>query len=260
MVLRRTVQRKLNQYWSPEAISGWLRKAYPDAPHRWVCHETIYRALFSGAEAGLHPRYAGRLRTGRRLRKTRWINPVGRGSRIRNMRMLTERPAEAADKQIAGHWEGDLIVGVGSVSAMVTLRERTTQYGIVVNLPEDHTARSVNTAIETAFRLVPAHLKRSLTWDQGVEMAAHEQLTAATDVPVFFAERSSPWQRGANENFNGLLRQYFPKGTDLAAHSHDHVRAVMDQLNSRPRKTLGYDTPAFRFAAEKRRRVPAPIL
>jgi IS30 family transposase len=176
------------------------------------------------------------------------------------MRMLTERPAEAADKQIAGHWEGDLIVGVGSVSAMVTLRERTTQYGIVVNLPEDHTARSVNTAIETAFRLVPAHLKRSLTWDQGVEMAAHEQLTAATDVPVFFAERSSPWQRGANENFNGLLRQYFPKGTDLAAHSHDHVRAVMDQLNSRPRKTLGYDTPAFRFAAEKRRRVPAPIL
>lgn len=257
--LRQVVQRKLNQFWSPEAISGWLRKTYPADPARWVCHETIYRALFAGSAAGLHPRYTGRLRTGRRLRKTRWNNPVGRGSRIRNMRMLTERPVEASDKQVAGHWEGDLIVGVGSVSAMVTLRERTTQYGIVVNLPEDHTARSVNAAIAKAFEGLPTHLKRSLTWDQGVEMAAHEQLTADTGVPVFFADRSSPWQRGANENFNGLLRQYFPKGTDLAAHSRDHVRAVMNQLNSRPRKTLAYDTPASRFGAEKRRRTPAPV-
>jgi IS30 family transposase len=169
------------------------------------------------------------------------------------MASITERPADAADKQTAGHWEGDLIVGVGSVSAMATLRERTTHYGIVVNLPNDHTARSVNAAITEAFAAIPTHLKRSLTWDQGVEMAAHEQLTAATGVPVFFADRSSPWQRGANENFNGLLRQYFPKGTNLALHSSSHVATVMNELNNRPRKRLDYDTPAQRFHAEKRR-------
>lgn len=251
--LRRLVQRKLNRFWSPEEISGWLRKTYPADPAMRICHETIYRALLLQDDAGLHKRYTGKLRTGRRVRRSRWNNPIGRGSRIRNMASITERPAEAADKQTAGHWEGDLIVGVGSVSAMVTLRERTTHYGIVVNLPNDHTARSVNAAITEAFAAIPTHLKRSLTWDQGVEMAAHEQLTATTGVPVFFADRCSPWQRGANENFNGLLRQYFPKGTNLALHSSSHVVTVMNELNSRPRKRLGYDTPAERFNAEKRR-------
>ncbi|PZE37280.1 IS30 family transposase [Curtobacterium sp. MCSS17_006] len=251
--LRRLVQRKLNRFWSPEEISGWLRKTYPTDAARRICHETIYRALLLRDDAGLHKRYTGKLRTGRRVRRTRWNNPIGRGSRIRNMASITERPAEAADKQTAGHWEGDLIVGVGSVSAMATLRERTTHYGIVVNLPNDHTARSVNAAITEAFAAIPKHLKRSLTWDQGVEMAAHEQLTATTGVPVFFADRSSPWQRGANENFNGLLRQYFPKGTNLALHSSSHVTAVMNDLNNRPRKRLDYDTPTQRFNAEKRR-------
>lgn len=165
------------------------------------------------------------------------------------MRSIHDRPAEATDKKVAGHWEGDLIVGVGSVSAMVTLRERTTQYGMVVNLPIDHTAARVNEAIINAFELVPPHLKRSLTWDQGVEMATHAALTAATGIPVYFADRSSPWQRGANENYNGLLRQYFPKGSDLSRHSATHVRHVVHEINNRPRKLLNYDIPAARFRA-----------
>jgi len=146
--------------------------------------------------------------------------------------------------------EGDLILGVGCGSAMVTLRERTTQYGIIINLPHDHTANSVNTAVTEAFAAMPTHMKRTLTWDQGVEMARHQELTAATGVPVFFAERSSPWQRGANENYNGLVRQYFPKGTNLAVHPPVHVAYVTAELNDRPRKGLGYDTPAVRFATE----------
>jgi IS30 family transposase len=174
------------------------------------------------------------------------------------MVMIHQRPAEIETKQTAGHWEGDLIVGVGSVSAMVTLRERKTQYGKVINLPHDHTAASVNTAVISAFAQLPAHLKRSLTWDQGVEMASHEALTAATGVPIYFAERASPWQRGANENYNGLLRQYFPKGTDLAQHSAAHVANVVAEINSRPRKGLDYDTPAQRLRAE--RRAPATTL
>jgi len=249
--LRQLVQRKLNRCWSPEEISGWLQQTYPEDPSMQLCHETIYRALLLREDAGLHKRYAMKLRTGRRIRKTRWRTRTGQGSRIRNMTMIDQRPADATDKQTAGHWEGDLIVGVGSASAMVTLRERTTHYGLVVNLPHDHTATTVNRAITAAFAPLPSHLKRSLTWDQGVEMAAHEALTKATGVPVFFAERSSPWQRGANENFNGLLRQYFPKGTDLSQHSHEHVARVVIELNNRPRKTLGYDTPAARFRAKK---------
>jgi IS30 family transposase len=141
-------------------------------------------------------------------------------------------------------------VGVASASAMVTLRERTTQYGIIINLPHDHTAASVNAAVTGAFTAMPAHMKRTLTWDQGVKMARHQDLTAATGVRIFFAERSSPWQPGANENYNGLLRQYFPKGSNLASHSEAHVTHVMHELNERPRKGLGYDTPAARFTKE----------
>ncbi|WP_344257684.1 IS30 family transposase, partial [Agromyces humatus] len=248
--LRLLVQRKLNRCWSPEEISGWLRKSYPHDSSMRVGHETIYQALLLREDSGLHKRYATKLRTGRRIRKTRWRTRTGQGSRIRNMVMIDQRPAEADNKQIAGHWEGDLILGAGAASAMVTLRERKTQYGMVVNLPHDHTAASVNTAITRAFAVLPAHLKRSLTWDQGVEMASHEAFTAATGIPVYFAERSSPWQRGANENFNGLLRQYFPKGTDLAQHSPRHVNRVVRELNHRPRKGLDYDTPASRLRAE----------
>lgn len=249
--LRKLVQRKLNRCWSPEEICGWMRKAYPDDEAMRLCPETIYRALLLREGRGLHKRFASKLRTGRRIRKTRWRNRTGQGSRIRNMTMIDERPAEVETRLEAGHWEGDLIVGIGSVSAMMTLRERKTQYGIIVNLPADHTAASVNAAAVAAFATLPAHLKRTLTWDQGVEMASHEELTQITGIPVYFAERSSPWQRGANENYNGLARQYFPKGTNLAVHSPAHVTHVMRELNQRPRKTLDYDTPAARLKAER---------
>lgn len=251
--LRLIVQRKLNRCWSPDEISGWLKKSFPDDLTMRVCPETIYRALLLRGDHGLHKRFALKLRTGRRIRKTRWTSRFKQGSRIRNMTMIDQRPAEHSSRLIAGNWEGDLVVGVGSVSAMVTLRERKTQYGIIVNLPVDHTAASVNAAVVAAFAPLPRHLKRSLTWDQGVEMSSHEALTAATGVPIYFAERSSPWQRGANENFNGLARQYFPKGTDLSVHSAAHVASVMKELNTRPRKGLDYDTPTARLRAERTR-------
>jgi len=250
-LMRTLVQRKLNRCWSPDEICGWMKKAYPDNQAMRLCPETIYRALLLRENHGLHQRYSTKLRTGRRIRKTRWRTRTGQGSRIRNMTMIDQRPAEVETRLEAGHWEGDLIVGVGCVSAMMTLRERKTHYGIIVNLPIDHTAASVNAAAIAAFATLPPHLKRSLTWDQGVEMAWHEELTKATGVPVFFAERSSPWQRGANENFNGLARQYFPKGTNLAVHSAEHVAGVMRELNERPRKLLDYDTPADRLRAER---------
>ena len=249
--LRLLVQRKLNRCWSPDEICGWMKKHYADDLTMRLSSETIYRALLLREDFGLHKRFAVKLRTGRRIRKTRWRRRIGRGSRIINMTMIDKRPTEVEDRMQAGHWEGDLIVGIGSASAMVTLRERKTHYGIIVNLPLDHTAASVNAAIIAAFATLPTHLKRTLTWDQGVEMAWHEELTEATGVPIYFAERSSPWQRGANENFNGLARQYFPKGTNLALHSCEHVDHVVQELNDRPRKTLEYDTPSERFNSER---------
>jgi IS30 family transposase len=249
--LRTMVQRKLNRCWSPEEICGWMKKTYPEDLTMRLCPETIYRALLLRENHGLHKRFASKLRTGRRIRKTRWRNRVGQGSRIRNMTMIDQRPAEVETRLEAGHWEGDLIIGIGSLSAMMTLRERKTHFGIIVNLPIDHTAASVNAAAITAFAALPRHLKRTLTWDQGVEMAAHQDFTTATGIPVFFCEPHSPWQRGANENFNGLARQYFPKGTNLALHSRAHVTHVMRELNQRPRKTLDYDTPQNRFKAER---------
>jgi IS30 family transposase len=250
ITLRRLVQRKLNRCWSPDEVCGWLRKTYPDDLSMRLCPETIYRELLLRDNTTLHKRYCLKLRTGRRIRKSRWLTRTGHGPTIINKTLIDKRPASAETKLEAGHWEGDLIMGVGCGSAMVTLRERTTQYGIIINLPHDHTANSVNTAVTEAFAAMPTHMKRTLTWDQGVEMARHQELTAATGVPVFFAERSSPWQRGANENYNGLVRQYFPKGTNLAVHPAVHVAYVTAELNDRPRKGLGYDTPAVRFATE----------
>jgi len=247
--LREVVQRKLNRCWSPDEISGWLRLTYPQDPSMRLCPETIYRALLVPGGQGLHKRYCRKLRTGRRIRKSRWLTRSGHGPAVQNMTMIAQRPAEVELKQRVGDWEGDLVVGVGSASAMVTLRERKTQFGIIVNLPIDHTAASVNRAVSTAFASMPAHMKRTLTWDQGTEMARHQELAAATGIDIYFAERSSPWQRGANENFNGLVRQYFPKGTNLSVHSAEHVDAVMRELNTRPRKTLGYLTPAAKFQA-----------
>src|ERR1700712_2348251 len=248
--LRLLVQRKLNRCWSPDEISGWLRLTHPDAQSMQLCPETIYRALLVPGGQGLHKRYCRKLRTGRRVRRSRCLPRNGHGSTVQNMPMINERPAEVEDRREAGHWEGDLVIGVGNRSAMMTLRERKTHFGIIVNLPNDHTAHSVNAAATAAFATMPPHMRRTLTWDQGVEMARHRELAAATGVKIYFAERSSPWQRGANENFNGLIRQYFPKGTDLSVHSARHVAAVMLELNTRPRRTLGYLTPEARFRTE----------
>lgn len=170
-----------------------MRKHFPDDQTMRLCPETIYRALLLREGQGLHKRFSVKLRTGRRVRKTRWRRRIGRASRIINVTMIDQRPAEVENREQAGHWEGDLIVGLGSISAMMTLRERKTQYGIIVNLPKDHTAASVNAAAIAVFETLPPHLKRTLTWDQGVEMAWHEKLIQATGDPVYFAERSSPW-------------------------------------------------------------------
>ena len=251
--LRTLVQRKLNRYWSPDEICGWLRRTHPDHPQMQLSPETIYRALLVPGGANLHERYCQRLRTGRRIRKSRWLSTTGAGATVQNMTMIDQRPPEVDRRERVGDWEGDLIVGVGSASAMVTLRERVTQYGIIVNLPDDHTAASVNRAVTAAFAALPAQVKHTLTWDQGVEMARHQDLAAATGVPVFFAHRSSPWQRGANENYNRLVRQYFPKGTDLSVHSAETVRGVGAELNDRPRRGLGYATPAQKMLQAIRR-------
>jgi IS30 family transposase len=254
--LRQLVQRKLNRYWSPEQISGWLRRAYPHDVTMLLCPETIYRALVVPDGIGLHRRYCAKLRTGRTIRRSRWLSRTSRAPAVQDMTMIDQRPAEVETKQQAGNWEGDLILGIGCTSAMATLWERKTHYGIVINLPADHTAQTVNAAVTAAFASVPPHLKRTLTWDQGAEMARHLDLSAATGIPIYFAEAHSPWQRGANENYNGLLRQYFPRGTDLSVHTDAHVDAVMNEINTRPRKTLGYDTPAARFRAEARHPQP----
>lgn len=242
--LRRLVQRKLNRYWSPEQISGWLATVHPGETSMLVCPETIYRALLVRGGRCLHRRYCAKLRTGRTMRRARGLSGLGGGKGVQDKTMIDARPPEVDAREQVGHWEGDLIVGAMSGSAMVTLRERVTQYGMIINLPGDHSAASVNAAVSAAFATLPAHCTRTLTWDQGVEMAGHRALAAATGVAIYFAERASPWQRGANENFNGLARQFFPKGTDLSVHTAEHVKAVVDQLNTRPRKGLGYKTPA----------------
>ncbi|GAP60818.1 transposase InsI for insertion sequence element IS30A [Arthrobacter sp. Hiyo1] len=249
--LRAIVQRKLNRHWSPEQICGWLALQFPFEPGLQLSPETIYRALLFNDDGGLDKKYCPRLRTGRKIRRHRWRTGSGHGAVVRNMTMISQRPPVIETKTEAGHWEGDLIVGPGSTSAMVTLRERKTQYGIIINLPIDHTAARTNAAITTAFASLPPPLKQTLTWDQGVEMARHQELAAATGIQIYFAERSSPWQRGANENFNGLARQYFRKGTDLSKYTHEYVKSVCNELNTRPRKTLGYLTPKALFQAEK---------
>ncbi|WP_284976285.1 IS30 family transposase [Arthrobacter sp. efr-133-TYG-104] len=249
--LRAIVQRKLNRHWSPEQICGWLALQFPVEPGLQLSPETIYRALLFNDDGGLDKKYCPRLRTGRKIRRHRWRTGSGHGAVVRNMTMISQRPPVIETKTEAGHWEGDLIVGPGSTSAMVTLRERKTHYGIIINLPIDHTAARTNVAITAAFASLPPHLKQTLTWDQGVEMARHHELAAATGIQIYFAERSSPWQRGANENFNGLARQYFRKGTDLSKYTHEYVKSVCNELNTRPRKTLGYLTPKALFQAEK---------
>jgi transposase, IS30 family len=241
--LRGWVQDRLEERWSPEQISVMLGRQFPGEPEMRVSHETIYQSLYVQGRGALRRELAACLRTGRALRKPRRQEGERRG-RIKDMVMISERPAEADDRAVPGHWEGDLIIGKDGRSAIGTLVERSTRFVLLLHLPHGHDAAAVAGAMTETAATLPAQLRRSLTWDQGREMAAHARITLATDLPVYFCDPHSPWQRGSNENTNGLLRQYFPKSTNLAAHSREHLDAVAAQLNSRPRKTLGWKTPA----------------
>jgi IS30 family transposase len=242
-VLRNLVQQLLGEYWSPEQISLRLRDEFGDDESMRVSHETIYQSLYVQGRGALRRELASCLRTGRALRKPR-RHATERRTRIPNMVNISERPAEAADRAVPGHWEGDLIIGKDGQSAIGTLVERTTRFCLLVHLPDGRDAAAVRDAMIPVIDSLPHALRRSLTWDQGIEMARHAEITASTDLDIYFCDPHSPWQRGTNENTNGLLRQYFPKGTDLSVHSADHLAAVAAQLNGRPRKTLNIRTPA----------------
>jgi len=240
--LREWVQARLEERWSPEQVSVMLRREFPDEPEMRVSHETIYQSIYVQGRGALRRELAACLRTGRALRRARRKDGERRG-RIKDMVLISERPAEAEDRAVPGHWEGDLIIGTGH-SAIGTLVERSTRFVLLLHLPSGHDAAQVAAAMTAAMGTLPAALRRSLTWDQGHEMAFHQKVSLATDLEIYFCDPHSPWQRGTNENTNGLLRQYFPKGTSLAVHSREHLDAVAAQLNSRPRKTLGWKTPA----------------
>ena len=248
-VLRETVQDCLSRLkWSPEQISAHLAHQHPQDRAMNVSHETIYQALYLQGRGELRRELAKCLRTGRAVRKPR-RQPGQRLSRfIDPMIMISERPAEAADRAVPGHWEGDLIVGPGHLSAIGTLVERTTRFVMLVHLPVDHTGESMRDGLVATMQTLPKQLRRSLTWDQGCEMSRHRDFTVATDMPVYFCDPASPWQRGSNENTNGLLRQFFPKGTDLRQFTADDLTEVAHLMNTRPRKTLGWETPAQRLA------------
>jgi IS30 family transposase len=241
--LRAWVQGKLEQNWSPEQISATLKAEFPDGLEMRVSHETIYQSLYVQGRGALRRELAACLRTGRALRKPRRKADERRG-RIKDMVMISERPAEAADRAVPGHWEGDLVMGARNASAIGTLVERTTRFVMLLHLPGGHDPAAVAAAMTEAMGTLPAQLRRSLAWDQGKEMAGHAQISVATGMPVYFCDPHSPWQRGSNENTNGLLRQYFPKATNLAVHSREHLEQVAAELNARPRKTLGWKTPA----------------
>jgi IS30 family transposase len=245
--LRDFVVEGLRKRWSPQQICNALVRQYPDDQEMRVSPETIYQALYVQARGALKREVAAALRTGRTRRKPH-RRPDQRTPRfVDGMIMISERPAEVADRAVPGHWEGDLIMGAGNQSAIVTLVERTTRYVMLGHLPGGHTAAEVRDVLVDLIATLPAHLRGSLTWDQGVEMAAHKQFTVATGVPVYFCHPHSPWQRGSNENTNGLLRQYFPKGTDLSVYGPEDLEHVAQELNGRPRETLGWDNPAERL-------------
>jgi len=243
------VQDRLGQRWSPEQISRSLPSLFPDRPEMRVATETLYQALYVQGRGELRRELTRALRTGHACRRPR-RRPAERSNRYATpMVMISDRPAEAADRAVPGHWEGDLIMGAANRSAIGTLVERTTRYTMLLHLPHGHNAEHVRDALLATVATLPAHLARSLTWDQGVEMGRHTEFATASGMPVYFCDPASPWQRGSNENTNGLLRQYFPKGSDLKAHTAEQLVAVATELNGRPRKTLGWETPAQRLAS-----------
>jgi IS30 family transposase len=241
--LREFVQDLLRQKWSPQQISATLKAEFPGRAEMQVSHETIYQSLYVQSRGGLRRELTACLRTGRALRKPR-ARADERRPRIPGKVMISERAAQAVDRAVPGHWEGDLITGRNNRSAIGTLVERSTRYCLLLHLPARHGAAEVEQAMRAAITRLPDHLWRSLTWDQGVEMSRHREISMATGIPIYFCDPASPWQRGTNENTNGLLRQYFPKGTDLSVYPAEHLDTVAAQLNGRPRKTLGWKTPA----------------
>jgi IS30 family transposase len=247
-MLRCIVARKLRSNWSPEQIAGWLKRAYPGEDNHQVSHETIYRSLFIQARGVLKKELLQYLRTKRTIRRPKHASLKGQGlGQITNAVSIRERPASVEDRAVPGHWEGDLIAGSNN-SYIATLVERHTRYVMLAKVSGKDTETVINALVKQA-RSLPKELYRSLTWDRGSEMADHQRFTLATDIDVYFCDPQSPWQRGSNENTNRLLRQYFPKGTDLSVHSQAKLSAVARQLNERPRKTLDFETPAERFNA-----------
>ena len=244
--LRTVVAERLQHQWSPQQVSGWLRAVHHNEPAMQISHETIYRSLFIQARGLLKKELIAHLRSGRAIRRGKTSTLKGRVGGLVDAVSIRERPAEAEDRAVPGHWEGDLIAGSRN-SHIATLVERRSRFLMLVRVENRETATVVG-ALTRHVQQLPAGLMTTLTWDQGKEMAAHKRFTVATDVQVYFCDPRSPWQRGSNENTNGLLRQYFPEGTDLSRFTQDQLDAVADRLNTRPRKTLGYSTPADTLA------------
>jgi IS30 family transposase len=246
--LCRAISTKLIRKWSPQQIAGWLMREHPDDEDKRVSHETIYRSLFIQTRGVLKKELLAHLRATRSIRRSRHATLKRTGiGKFNDAVSIRDRPAEVEDRAVPGHWEGDLIAGSGN-SFIATLVERNTRYVMLAKVGNKD-SNSVIQALIKQSRKLPKELYRSLTWDRGCEIAGHKKFTLATNVDVFLCDPHSPWQRGSNENTNGLLRQYFPKGTDLSIHSQAKLSAVARQLNERPRKTLGYETPAERFNA-----------
>jgi IS30 family transposase len=246
--LRQAVTSKLRLNWAPEQVAGWLKRAHPEDESYRVSHETIYRSLFVQARGALKKELLGHLRSKRTIRRSKQagLNGDGRGH-IKDLVSIRERPAAVEDRAVPGHWEGDLLAGSEN-SYIATLVERHTRYVMLAKVPNKETQTVISALIKQAKKL-PSELYKSLTWDRGKELTDHRRFTLATNIDVYFCDPQSPWQRGSNENTNGLLRQYFPKGTDLSAHSQAHLNKVARQLNERPRETLQFETPAERFNA-----------
>jgi transposase, IS30 family len=241
--LRDWVQARLEEKWSPEQISVMLEREFPGDREMRVSHETIYQSVYVQGRGALRRELAACLRTGRALRMPRRKAGERRG-RIPGKVMISERPAEVEDRAVPGHWEGDLIIGKAHQSAIGTLVERSSRFVLLVHLPQGYAPEKVAAAMTETMGGLPDAIRRSLTWDQGHEMTNHAQISLDADLEIYFCDPHSPWQRGTNENTNGLLRQYFPKSTDLSVHSREDLAAVAAQLNSRPRKTLDWKTPA----------------